>query len=125
MGRAGQSLYSAPASSSVSAWTVSTHNVFGSNFRWLAQGVSSVIGAEPHDDHATTATGVSTTMLIALDATLASAGGAGNPGLLGGEPRRDGKPSGTLGGNDHPLIGSDGTIHRVPRRFGGGVGGRR
>lgn len=113
-GGQGQSLYSAPASSSVSAWTVSTYNVFGSNFLRLAQGVSSVIGPNRTTIYATTATGVSTTMLIALDATLASAGGAGNPGLLwAANLGATCNPSGTSVEHDHLLIGSDGTIYTV------------
>jgi hypothetical protein len=107
---AGTSLYSAPASSSVSAWTAATYTVFTSSFLRLAQGVSSAMGTPRPTLFATVASGASSNYVLAIDAAAASVGGANAGVLWMGNLGATCLP-GSVSALDHLLIGSDGTVY--------------
>lgn len=105
-------LYSAPASSSVAAWTTATYSGYAVGFMRLAQGISSVTGSAKPTVYATISNGYNSEYLLAIDAAAASGGGA-NAGLLwkGNLGTTCGLTNyGTL---EHLVIGSDGTVYVV------------
>lgn len=109
---AGATLFSAPVASSVSAWTQTPFTGFSTGFLRMGQGVSNVIGAARPTLFATIANGVSNDWLLAIDTAQAAVGGS-NAGLVWKASLGGTCSVSSVGGADHLLIGSDGTVYVV------------
>lgn len=109
----GTNLYSAPASSTIASWTTAAYTGFTASFMRLAQGTSNALGPNRPTLFATTtnASVPSNTLLLAIDAAAAAAGGVGNPGLLWTAVVQSSTCTLSTPVLDQLLIGSDGTVY--------------